>query len=205
MLIVRDSSDPLAQLCAIKALAMSAEPLATEGLRRVKALPTEGRDPAVLSVLSWSAERITQDCSPELLGRRVPDVETRPLASPGGREDHGRRNKFASEGLFLSEGLKKDMRTDPLYLGRPELLAMSLYQDKYPGSFARLQGESLDRHVLHINERLAKYGAGPLSDRQVRTLNTSYHNKCWRCGAFVSSEESSPLSGMPLVCLSVVR
>lgn len=76
MLIVRDSPDPLAQLCAIKALAMSKVPLAAEGLRRARVLPTERYHPAVVSVLLWSPERITRDCTPSLLGRRTPVGDT---------------------------------------------------------------------------------------------------------------------------------
>lgn len=69
MLIARDSHDPLAELCAVKALALSPEPRAGEALRRVCALSTEFRHPTVATVFSWSRERIAAELTPRLLGR----------------------------------------------------------------------------------------------------------------------------------------
>lgn len=68
MLIARDSPDPLAQLCAVKALALSTAPRSGEALRRVCALPREARRPAVGEVLRWPRERIAAECTPRLLG-----------------------------------------------------------------------------------------------------------------------------------------
>ena len=94
MLIVRDNPDPLAQLCAMKALAMSTLPLAAEGLHRVRALPAEGRHRTVLYVMSWSPKRIAQDCTPRLLGFRMPGDDRCPPVVLEPREVQGRGRTF---------------------------------------------------------------------------------------------------------------
>jgi hypothetical protein len=66
MLIARDNPDPLAQLCATKAIALSADPRAGEALRRVCALPVEHRNPAVRTVFGWHRERIAMEGPPRL-------------------------------------------------------------------------------------------------------------------------------------------
>ena len=66
MLIARDYPDPLAQLCATKAIALSTDPRAGEALRRVCALPVEHRHPAVRTVFGWHRERIAREGPPRL-------------------------------------------------------------------------------------------------------------------------------------------
>jgi hypothetical protein len=66
MLIARDNPDPLAQLCATKAIALSADPRAEEALRRVCALPVAHRHPAVRRVFGWHRERIAREGPPRL-------------------------------------------------------------------------------------------------------------------------------------------
>jgi len=98
MLIARDDPDPLAQLGATKALALSTQPRAAEALRRVCGLPVEFRHPAVRAVFGWSRERIAAECGPRLLGHRPPP------------RDDGRAWKEFSE-WTASEALSADYTT----------------------------------------------------------------------------------------------
>ena len=88
MLIARDARTSLVQLCAIKALALSREPLAVEALRRVRALPSAGRDRAVATLCRWSRREIAAPWDPEALfaatalasDRRAPSPEATLIA-----------------------------------------------------------------------------------------------------------------------------
>jgi hypothetical protein len=58
MLLVRDGSTVITQLCALKALALSNAPLSREALRRVRDLPPEHREPVVIALSAWSRQEL---------------------------------------------------------------------------------------------------------------------------------------------------
>jgi len=128
MLIARDSPDPLAQLCAVKALALSREPRADEALRRVCSLPTEHRHPVVAQVIKWPRGRIAAECTPRLLAQwarpledgRWWDAVVEELASAVLSTEYAAVRPEPWEEAEFAEGYYKEMEDLTLEFGDPD-------------------------------------------------------------------------------------